>query len=70
MDFIVVFKFLVETLKRQKIDFALIGGLALQTAGITRTTRDIDLLILSESAEKIKLLIKDNYSALDGNRKC
>jgi len=46
MDFLLVFKFLITTLKRQEINFALIGGFALQVAGITRTTRDIDLVIL------------------------
>lgn len=65
MDFVLVFKFLLETFKREKIDFALIGGLALQAAGITRTTRDIDLLILSESAEKIKnILLRRGYELI------
>ncbi|MBL7132086.1 MAG: nucleotidyltransferase [Candidatus Omnitrophica bacterium] len=65
MDFVLVFKFLIEALKRDKIDFALIGGLALQSAGITRTTRDIDLLILSESTAKIKdILLKSGYELI------
>ncbi|MFA4982498.1 MAG: hypothetical protein WC592_08555 [Candidatus Omnitrophota bacterium] len=54
MNFALIFKFLVENLAREKIDFALMGGFALATAGVTRTTRDIDLLILSVDSPKIK----------------
>lgn len=68
MDFILVFKFLLETFQRDKIDFVLIGGLALQSAGITRTTGDIDLLVLSESKEKIKdIMIKHDYELIHEN---
>lgn len=65
MDFILVFKYLLENFQREKIDFVLIGGFALQAAGITRTTRDIDLLILSEDKEKIKsIMLKAGYKLL------
>jgi len=57
MDFALVFKFLSETLKRENIDFALIGGFALQAAGVTRTTLDIDMLILSSDSPKIKKIM-------------
>ncbi len=62
MDFAGVFAFLIEAFKRENIDFALIGGFALQAVGLTRTTKDIDLLILSDSAEKVKsILLKKGY---------
>ena len=65
MDFVLVFKFLIKTLNQEKIDFALIGGFALQAAGIARTTRDIDLLILSKDAEKIKnIMFKHAYELM------
>lgn len=65
MDFILVFRFLIENFQREKIDFAIIGGFALQAAGITRTTRDIDLLILSGDKEKIKsIMLKAGYEIL------
>lgn len=65
MDFILVFKFLLETFQREKIDFALIGGFALQASGVTRTTRDIDLLILSENSRKIKdIMLKHGYKLI------
>jgi len=65
MDFILVFKFILENFKREKIDFALIGGFALQSTGITRTTRDIDLLILSEDKDKIKnIMLNAGYKIL------
>ncbi|MDP2911437.1 MAG: nucleotidyltransferase family protein [Candidatus Omnitrophota bacterium] len=65
MDFILIFKFLLETFKREKIDFALIGGFALQAAGITRTTGDIDMLVLKDDSEKIKdIMIKHRYELI------
>lgn len=65
MNFALIFKFLVESLSREKIDFALMGGFALQAAGVTRTTRDIDLLVLSEDSPKIKeIMLKHRYELL------
>jgi hypothetical protein len=65
MDFLLVFKFLIENFNREKIDFALIGGLALQFAGITRATRDIDLLVLSQNGDKIKdIMLRHGYKLL------
>ena len=69
MDFNLVFKFLIETFQCEKINFALIGGFALQAAGITRTTRDIDMLILSKDSKKIKdIMIKHGYELIHGNK--
>jgi len=65
MDFALIFKFLIENLSREKIDFALMGGFALQAAGVTRTTQDIDLLVLSEDSPKIKgIMLKHGYEVL------
>ena len=65
MDFILVFRFLIEKLKRSNIDFALIGGFALQALGVTRTTRDIDLIVLSQDSEKIEdLMLKHGYELI------
>lgn len=65
MNFVLVFKFLNENLKRQNIDFVLIGGFALQAAGITRTTRDIDLLVPSENVAEIKnLMLAHGYELI------
>lgn len=52
MNFALILKFLIENFTREKIDFALIGGFALQAAGVTRITQDIDLLVLSEDSSK------------------
>lgn len=57
MDFILVFKFLLNAFEREKIDFALIGGFALQALGVVRTTLDIDLIVKQEDAEKIKSIM-------------
>ena len=65
MNFALIFKFLIENFTREEIDFALMGGFALQAAGVTRTTRDIDLLVLSESSPKIKdMMLKHGYDLL------
>jgi len=58
MNFRKVFEFLVEDLSHEKIDFAVMGGLALQSAGIVRATRDIDLVVLSVHAPKIKKILR------------
>src|SRR3989338_3143548 len=65
MDFVLVFKFIIETFNREKIDFAIIGGLALQFSGISRATRDIDLLIFSEDKAKVKgIMLRHRYKLL------
>jgi hypothetical protein len=65
MDFVSVFKFLIKSFEQQKIDFAVIGGVALFAAGITRATRDIDLLIVSKDKERIKdMMHKAGYELI------
>ncbi len=65
MDFTTVLKFLVESFQKEKIDFAIIGGLALQSSGVTRATMDIDLLMLVDYKEKIKeILTKKGYNLI------
>lgn len=65
MDFALIFKFLIENFTREKIDFALMGGFALQAVGVTRTTRDIDLLVLEQDSLKIKeIMLKHRYELL------
>lgn len=63
-----VLRFLVENLQRRKIDFALIGGLALPTAGVLRATRDVDLLIPQEHAQTLKeLMLSHGFELLHEN---
>ncbi|MEW6009156.1 MAG: nucleotidyltransferase [Candidatus Omnitrophota bacterium] len=65
MDFAKVFKFIIEKFRQEKIDFAIIGGFALQFSGITRATRDIDLLVLSQDSPKIKdILVNCGYKLI------
>jgi len=65
MDFISTFKFLIEKFNRQNINFALIGGFALQFRGIARSTLDIDFLLLSKDAAKVKeLMLKKGYALI------
>ena len=54
MDFEKVFTFLLENFTKNNIRYALMGGFALHAAGFSRTTQDIDILILKEDMPKIK----------------
>lgn len=49
MDFVKAFEFLIKSFENEKINFALIGGFAVHSAGFTRATQDIDILINRES---------------------
>jgi hypothetical protein len=53
LDIIEELKSLLAELARLDIDYALCGGLAMGVYGHTRATIDIDLLILSESLDKV-----------------
>jgi len=57
MDFEAVFKLLINNFEKGKIKFALIGGFALQAAGYSRTTKDIDILVAKENMPKIKAMM-------------
>jgi len=48
---------IADTLNREKIDYALCGGLALAVHGLPRFTRDIDMLVLPEDIQSIRLLV-------------
>ena len=65
MNFALVSKFLIEVFMWEKIDFALIGGFALQAVGIARTTFDIDMLVLSKNSAKIKeIMLRYGYDLI------
>lgn len=50
-------------LGKEKVDFALIGGLALHAQGVSRATTDVDALILVQDKEKVReILARENYS--------
>ena len=56
------FKRLVMELERDKVRYALVGGVAVAFYTEPRFTRDIDLLVDSEDYEKTKgILEKDGY---------
>lgn len=58
MDFDLVFKNVLESFQKEKINFAVIGGFALQAVGMTsRVTQDIDMLVLVDDKEKVKKLM-------------
>lgn len=57
MDFEKVFRLLIENFQKNKINFAIIGGFALHTAGLTRATADIDFIVAKEDMSKVKTII-------------
>ena len=46
MDFIFVFEYVLKEFQKENIDFAIIGGFALQAHGLARATQDIDFLVV------------------------
>ena len=65
MDFKAVFQLLIESFRKAGVDFALIGGFALHSAGYTRATQDIDFLVAKEDAPKVKsILLANSYELL------
>ena len=65
MDFVGVFRFLLDSFQREGIDFLLIGGFALEAQGVSRTTLDIDMLILADKSKKIKdIMAKGGYELI------
>lgn len=53
MDILDELRKLVAVLDEHEVDYALCGGMAMGVYGVTRTTIDIDLLILSNSLEEV-----------------
>lgn len=62
MDFLKVFQMIIENFKSKQIDYALIGGFALNAVGISRSTQDIDFLInKKQMPEAQKILTENGY---------
>ena len=62
MDFDSTFRFLVESFNKENINFAIIGGFAMQAYGATRATSDIDMLVVIDDKEKVKkILLEKGY---------
>jgi len=65
MNFNSVFHILVESFQKYDIDFALIGGFALHAAGHSRSTQDIDMLVLKEDMPTVKkIMLSFGYELL------
>ena len=62
MNFLSTFESVIKEFQKQNIDFAVIGGLALQQFGVMRSTNDIDFLVLISDKDKVKKLMDNlNY---------
>jgi len=57
MDFDKAFRSILAGLKKERVDFALIGGFALAAAGYSRATDDIDFLVNKADWPKVKKLM-------------
>ncbi len=58
MELFEEFSLLVNQFKKEKIDYALCGGLAMAVYAYPRATLDIDILIEPETLEKAKNIAK------------
>ncbi|MEW5743190.1 MAG: nucleotidyl transferase AbiEii/AbiGii toxin family protein [Myxococcota bacterium] len=54
MDLLEELAHLVDALDRERVDFALCGGLAVNIYGHVRATKDIDLLVRREDVDRIR----------------
>ena len=64
MEFVQELLRILEALNRQKVDYILIGGAALNVHGLVRATRDVDLFIApdSENVERLKEALRSIYN--------
>ena len=60
MNFKQTFETLVQSFEKENLPYALIGGFALEAAGVVRATMDIDLLVLSRNKDSIKSIMRRN----------
>lgn len=54
MDLLQELEHVVDVLRREHLEFALCGGLAVNVYGHVRATRDIDFLVRRESVERLR----------------
>ncbi len=59
------FKNLISVLNRERVEYALCGGMAMAVYDLPRATMDIDLLILVEDLEKVRTLAKECGYTID-----
>jgi hypothetical protein len=56
----------LEALDAARVDYALIGGLAVAVWGAPRATKDIDLLVRQEDVARAKAALRDRGYTLEG----
>ena len=62
MDFKHTFEIITHSFKKENLKYAIIGGFALEAAGVIRATMDIDLLVLASDKNIIKsVMISNDY---------
>ncbi len=60
MDFKHTFEIIIHSFKKENLKYAVIGGFALESAGVIRATMDIDLLVLADDKTAIKATMFSN----------
>ena len=62
MDFKHTFEIITHSFEKENLKYAIIGGFALEAAGVIRATMDIDLLVLANDKNIIKpIMIANGY---------
>ena len=65
MNFKQTFEMLAISFEKENLPYALIGGFALEAAGVVRATMDLDLLVLSRNRDSIKaIMVSNGYTIL------
>ncbi len=59
---------LIEILNRERIPYAVCGGVAVAFYGYVRTTQDIDILVRKEDVERISTAVREQDFVVDAGR--
>jgi hypothetical protein len=59
---------LIDILNREKIPYAVCGGIAVAIYGYVRATQDIDILVLKDDVERISTAIREQDFIFDAGR--
>jgi phosphorylcholine metabolism protein LicD len=61
------FRLVVDVLEKEKIEYAICGGMAMAIHGFIRATVDIDIVLLQESIQKLKNIVRNYGYSIESN---
>ena len=61
------FRLVVDVLEKEKIEYAICGGMAMAIHGFVRATEDIDIVMLHEKIQNTKLILRNYGYSIESN---